>query len=102
MDGALSLDDATRPDQTRQVKLVNVQDAKASLSRLIEEALAGEEIVIAKAGRPCVRLVSVAQDEAPRPLGGWAPVSIADDFDEPNDEIADLFEGRGSGRMHDE
>lgn len=92
----------TRPDQTNHVKLVNVQDAKASLSRLIEEALAGEEIVIAKAGRPCVRLVSVAVDDAPRPLGGWGPVSIPDDFDAPSDEIADLFEGRGSARLHDE
>lgn len=84
------------------MKLVNVQDAKASLSRLIEEALAGEEIVIAKAGRPCVRLVSVAQDEAPRPLGGWGPVWVSEDFDAPSDEVADLFEGRGSGRLHDE
>jgi antitoxin (DNA-binding transcriptional repressor) of toxin-antitoxin stability system len=46
-----------------------------------DEAMAGEEIVIARAGRPCVRLVSVAQDETARPLGGWGPVWIADDFD---------------------
>lgn len=84
------------------VKLVNVQDAKASLSRLVEEAMAGEEIVIAKAGRPCVRLVAVARDDAPRPLGGWGPVWIADDFDDPSDEIAELFEGHGAGRLHDE
>lgn len=84
------------------MKVVNVQDAKASLSRLIEEALAGEDIVLAKAGRPCVRLVAVARDDAPRPLGGWGPVSIADDFDAPSDEIAGLFEGRGPGTGHDE
>lgn len=84
------------------MKLVNVQDAKASLSRLIEEALAGEEIVIAKAGRPCVRLVAVVGADAPRPLGGWGPVWIADDFDAPTDEVIDLLEGRGAGRLHDE
>lgn len=84
-----------RPDETRlaYVKLVDVQDAKASLSRLIEEAVAGEDIVIAKGGRPCVRLVSVAQDNSVRPLGGWGPVWIADDFDAPSDEIVELFEG---------
>jgi prevent-host-death family protein len=84
------------------VKLVNVQDAKANLSRLIEEAMAGEEIVIAKAGRPCVRLTSVVPDQTPRPLGGWGPVWIADDFDQPLDEIAQLFEGGGAGKLHDE
>lgn len=84
------------------MKLVNVQDAKASLSRLIEEALAGEEIVIAKSGRPCVKLVAVATADAPRPLGGWGPVWIADDFDATTDEVVDMFEGRGAGRLHDE
>lgn len=84
------------------MKLVNVQDAKASLSRLIEEALAGEDIVIAKAGRPCVRLVSVAAEHAPRPLGGWGPVWIAEDFDATTDDVIALFEGRSTGRLNDE
>lgn len=39
------------------MKFINIQQAKTHLSRLLEEAVAGEEIVIAKAGRPYVRLV---------------------------------------------
>jgi prevent-host-death family protein len=50
------VDDQTRPDQTRLMKVVNIQSAKTHLSRLVEEAIAGENIVIARAGRPLVRL----------------------------------------------
>lgn len=39
----------------------NIHEAKTTLSRLIERALAGEEVVIAKAGKPVVRLVAVTQ-----------------------------------------
>lgn len=40
---------------------INIQDAKTQLSRLIDAALTGEDVVIARAGKPCVRLVSVAE-----------------------------------------
>jgi prevent-host-death family protein len=47
----------------------NIHDAKTNLSRLIEKALAGEEVVIAKAGKPLVKLVPV---EAAKPAyGAW-------------------------------
>ena len=49
-------------------KTVNVHEAKTHLSRLLEEAVAGEEIVIAKAGKPMVRLTPV-ELPARRPLG---------------------------------
>lgn len=47
---------------------VNVHEAKTHLSRLIERALTGEEVIIAKAGRPVVRLVAIAP-QAQRELG---------------------------------
>lgn len=76
------------------MKAVNVQEAKTHLSRLLEEAVAGEDIVIAKSGRPYVRLVSCLPEETPRRLGGWeGKVRAADDFDETPEEIIRLFEG---------
>ena len=54
-------------------KTVNIHEAKTHLSRLLEEAMAGEDIVIAKAGKPKVRLVPV-EDPPKRELGfmeGW-------------------------------
>ncbi|MFN0171501.1 MAG: type II toxin-antitoxin system Phd/YefM family antitoxin [Bryobacteraceae bacterium] len=47
---------------------VNVHQAKTHLSRLIEKALLGEEVIIAKAGRPLVRLIAIVP-EAKRELG---------------------------------
>jgi prevent-host-death family protein len=66
------------------VKPVNVHEAKTHLSRLLARVEAGEEIVIARGGRPVARLVPVAQQTAPRALGmDRGRVRIADDFDAP-------------------
>ena len=63
---------------------VNLYDAKTQLSRLVERAAAGEEIVIAKGGRPLARLVALAHRTAPRELGFLAGrVRVAPDFDAP-------------------
>lgn len=62
--------------------LMNVYEAKTQLSRLIERALRGEEVVIAKAGEPLVRLVPFHAAEEPRRPGG-AEVWMSDDFDAP-------------------
>jgi prevent-host-death family protein len=51
------------------MKTVNIHFAKTHLSRLVEEAAAGEDVVIAKAGKPLVRLVAVAASTGPRTLG---------------------------------
>jgi prevent-host-death family protein len=76
------------------MKSVNVQQAKTHLSRLLEEAVAGEDIIIAKAGRPYVRLVSCTAGETPRKLGGWeGKTRIADDFDQTPKDVIRLFEG---------
>jgi prevent-host-death family protein len=79
------------------METVNLYDAKTNLSRLVERAAAGEEIVIAKAGRPLARLVPLATRTAPRVLGLWADqVRIGDDFDDPlPEEIQRAFEGLG-------
>ena len=62
---------------------VNVHEAKTQLSRLIEQALAGEEVVIARAGEPVVRLVPTASP-APRVWGqDRGLIRIAADFDAP-------------------
>jgi antitoxin (DNA-binding transcriptional repressor) of toxin-antitoxin stability system len=72
------------------MKIVNVHEAKTHLSRLIEEALAGEEIVIARGNEPIVRLVLV-ESARPRRTLGWAKgqIRIAADFDEPLDDFAE-------------
>jgi prevent-host-death family protein len=72
--------------------ITNIHEAKSQLSKLVERALAGEEVVIAKAGKPMVRLVPVRDSDAPRKGGQWkGKVRIADDFDELPDDIACAF-----------
>jgi prevent-host-death family protein len=75
--------------------MVNVTEAKAQLSRLIDEAAAGKRVVIGKAGRPLAVLVAYREDPGPRRLGGWkGRVRVAEDFDDPlPDELQRGFEG---------
>lgn len=76
----------------RKPKLVNVHDAKTHLSRLLERVAGGDEVVIAKAGRPVAKLVPYAGHVGPRTPGGWeGRVRIAPDFDELPEEIAGAF-----------
>jgi prevent-host-death family protein len=78
-------------------KIVNMHDAKTTLSRLVERARAGEEIIIGKAGEPLVKLVPVKRRTKPRVPGKWrGKVWIADDFDELPSDILDAFEGKSS------
>jgi prevent-host-death family protein len=78
------------------VAVINLYEAKTSLSRLVERAAAGEEIIIAKAGKPKARLVPLAGGAEPRQPGGWeGKVWVADDFDEPlPTDILAVFEGK--------
>ena len=72
---------------------VNIHEAKTHLSRLVELAAAGEEIVIAKAGKAMAKLVPYSEQREPRKPGGWeGRVWIADDFDDYDEEITRLFE----------
>jgi len=79
------------------VETFNLYAAKTNLSRLVERAANGEEIIIAKAGRPLARLVPLAARSGPRPLGLYrGEIRIGGDFDDPlPQEIQDAFEGRG-------
>jgi prevent-host-death family protein len=64
---------------------INLYEAKTSLSRLVERAAAGEEIVICKAGKPKARLVALPPErKQPRVPGLWkGKIWVSEDFDEP-------------------
>ena len=72
-----------------------MHQAKTSPSRLVERALAGEDVVIARNGQPLVRLVPIPQKREPRIPGRMkGKIWIAPDFDQMSeDELAD-WEGR--------
>ena len=75
----------------------NLYEAKSSLSRLVDRAAGGEEIIIAKYGKPLARLGPLRQRVARRKPGGWeGRVFISEDFDDPlPPEILSAFEGQG-------
>ena len=71
---------------------VNVYDAKTNLSKLLERVEAGEEIVIARNGRPIARLVPEQRRREPRKPGSLkGKIWMSDDFDAPDPELEDLF-----------
>ena len=74
---------------------VNIHEAKTQLSRLLARVEAGEEVVIARAGRPVARLSAVTVAPGERRLGLDAGLfRVPDDFDAPlADELLDTFEG---------
>ena len=70
-----------------------MHQAKSSLSRLVERALAGEEIVIARNREPLVKLVPVPKERKPRVPGRYkGKVWMAPDFEFTDAEIEELFE----------
>lgn len=73
--------------------LVNIHEAKTQLSKLLEQVQAGEDVVIAKAGAPIVRLIPyVPPKRKIAPPGAMeGEIWIADDFDEPLDELFDCL-----------
>jgi prevent-host-death family protein len=75
---------------------VNIHEAKTQLSRLVEEAAGGREIVIARAGRPVARLVPLAAPARGKRLGLLrGKIRISADFDAPlPDDVLDAFEGK--------
>ena len=81
-------------------KIVNLYDAKTRLSQLVEEASAGEEIIIAKAGRPKARLVPLPAATHARKPGGWeGRVRISEDFDEelPAGDLGEWYGDEDAG-----
>lgn len=82
-------------DETELTSPVNLHAAKTHLSRLVERAVAGEEIIIARAGKPVAKLVPLERAPARRVLGQFAgELRVSDDFDAPlPEEILREFEG---------
>jgi prevent-host-death family protein len=78
------------------MQTVNIHAAKTQLSRLVDEAAAGTEIIIAKAGKPVAKLGPLTQARKKRKLGVLAgKLRVPDDFDRPlPQEVIDSFEGR--------
>ena len=79
------------------MRTVNIHEAKTHLSRLLDEAVKGEPFIIAKAGKPLVKVTRIEEPEVrtPRRLGfGSGKFQVPDDFDKMGaEEIRKMFEG---------
>ncbi len=77
------------------MKTVNMHEAKTHLSRLVEEAIRGEDFVIARAGKPLVKVTAVDAPSGPTSRIGFLPgLRFPEDFDNlGREEITGLFEG---------
>jgi prevent-host-death family protein len=78
------------------MRITNIAEAKASLSKLVERVMQGEEVVIGKAGKPVAKLVPFEHDTSPRDLeqGIWeGKIWMADDFDELPAHVRGAFAG---------
>lgn len=88
--GAIDLVELSPYDEG-MTRVVNVHEAKTHLSRLLEAVEQGEEVVIARAGKPVARLVATRTHGSRRP-GVWkGRVIIADDFDDTPDDVVAAF-----------
>jgi len=76
--------------------IYNLYEAKTSLSRLVDRAANGEEIILSKAGKPMAKLVPFKRASEPRQPGGWeGRMRISEDFDAPLPaEVQTAFEGQ--------
>lgn len=85
------------------MRQVNIHEAKTHLSRLVDQASKGEAFVIAKAGKPLVKVVPIGAEAVPDRLGwlgslrheGWTVPDTVEAFNRDDEEIAHLFEGDG-------
>jgi len=76
------------------MQLVNIHNAKTNLSKLIEKVLAGEDVTLAKAGKPVAKIVAYKEKVKPRKSGLLkGKIWIPDDFNEEDKEINKMFYG---------
>jgi len=74
------------------MKITNISEAKAQLSALIEKVIAGEEVIIGRAGKPVARLIRYERNKQARQPGALqGKIEIADDFDALPEDIAKAF-----------
>ena len=74
------------------MRMANISEAKAQLSALIEKVMAGEEVIIGKAGKPVARIVKYENNRQTRRPGALkGKITIADDFDVLPDDVAEAF-----------
>lgn len=74
------------------MQMVNIHEAKTNLSRLIESALLGNDVIIAKAGKPIAKLSSYKEKLKPRKLGLLkGKIFVPDNFNDEDEEINKLF-----------
>lgn len=74
------------------MQIVNIHDAKTNLSKLIAKTAKGEEIIIAKAGKPVAKLSFYQEKLKPRKLGLLkGKITIPDNFDDESEEINKMF-----------
>lgn len=76
-------DDASVVGMVLSDRILNLYEAKTQLSSLVEQAAAGAEIIIAKAGRPRAKLVAIKESVRRQPGKGKGRVWIARNFDAP-------------------
>ena len=76
------------------MQVINIHQAKTNLSKLIEKTLNGEDVIIAKAGKPVVKLVAYKEKLKPRKLGLLkGKIFVPDNFNDEDEEINKLFYG---------
>jgi prevent-host-death family protein len=92
----------TGPQEEELMHITNIAEAKASLSKLVEKVLQGEEVIIGKAGKPVAKLVPFNYDRSPRDLeqGIWKDqVWMAEDFDTLPEDLLKAFSGAGDDEL---
>lgn len=73
---------------------INIHQAKTHLSKLVDQVVGGESFVIARSGKPLVKVVALGASEPPRRLGFMPDIVVPDDFDHMAEaEIVSLFGG---------
>jgi prevent-host-death family protein len=78
-------------------RTINIYEAKTHLSKLVDQAAAGDDVIIARAGKPVARLTRLKEAKRPVRFGlVKGAVKVAKDFDAPlPDDVLAQFEGRG-------
>jgi prevent-host-death family protein len=75
---------------------VNIHEAKTQLSRLVDRAAKGEPFVIAKAGKPLVKVLALDRPDTPQRLGFLAgEIAVPDDFDRMGEKEIEAMFGAG-------